>query len=1463
KLSYDSSRFEDETINRMLGHLQTLLTAIVENPQVIIKNLPILTTSEKQTILTEWNNTQTEYPIDKCIHQLFAEQVEKTPDAVAVVFEKQQLTYSELNQKANQLAHYLISLGVKVESLVGICVERSVEMIVGILGILKAGGVYVPLDSEYPTERLKFMLEDTQLKVLLTQESLVNKLPENNTKIVYLERDAQIISQHSQNNINLEITVDNLAYVIYTSGSTGTPKGVKVIHRGVNRLLFGINYIQLDEKQRFLQLAPISFDASTLEIWGALLHGGLCVLFPDKIPTAEKLGQFIDEYEINILWLTAALFNSIIDEKAESLLGIKQLLIGGEALSVTHVKKALEKLPNTQIINGYGPTESTTFTCCYHIRKLENIKESIPIGKPIGNTQVYILDNNLQPLPVGVPGELHIGGAGLARGYLNRPELTAQTFINNPFDNGKTKLYKTGDLVRYLENGNIEYIGRSDNQVKIRGFRIELGEIENAISQNEDVQTSVVVVRENNPGYKQLVAYIVSENTLETSEIRQYLKGKLPEYMIPSAFVYLESLPLTPNGKVDKRALPLPTINAEIADNYVAPRTPTEEILAAIWQQLLKVENVGINDNFFELGGHSLLATQLISRIRSSFQIELPLRSLFTTATLRELAELIQQKQQEKADIVYTPILPRGENAELQLSFAQQRLWFLNQLEPDNSSYNIPVALRLQGNLEFAALEKSFTEIISRHQALRTNFTAGEGTAKQVISTGEKWQLSVIDLQNLDKETQEKTVQELVIEQGIKPFNLANEFSIRASLIVLSETEYILSVCIHHIVADGWSMGVLVDELVTLYNAYVQSQESPLAPLPIQYADFAIWQRQWLQGNVLENQLNYWKKQLENAPTFLELPTDKPRPALQTFAGAYQEFTLSKDITDKLIKLSQQYGVTLFMTLLAGFKTLLYRYTEQTDILVGSPIANRHHKEIEGLIGFFVNTLVLRTDISGNPKFHELLTRIRSTALSAYAHQDLPFEMLVEVLQPERDLSHSPLFQVMFILQNTPDSEIELTGLKATSLTMETATAKFDLTLSMKHSDRGLEGVWEYNTDLFDSSTIERMTGHFITLLSAIVVNPQETINQLPLLNSAEKQDLLVTGNGGKIDYPLDKCLHQIFEEQVTKTPDIIAVEFADQKLTYQQLNNRANQLANYLISLGVKADVVVGICVQRSLEMIVGILAILKAGGAYLPLDPEYPIERLQFMVEDANIPVLITQTSLKSQFNQYQGNIICVDTDWSVISQYSGENTNPQVQPQNLGYVIYTSGSTGNPKGVAMSQKALANLIFWQVENFKATSNNRTLQFSPISFDVSFQEIFSTWHSGGTLVLITEEMRLDAVALLGFIEEHRIERLFIPFVGLQQIAEVAVSREFCTTYLQEIITAGEQLQITPSIAQWLSKLTNNCTLHNHYGPSETHVVTTYTLTGEVETWPLLPPIGRPIANTQVYILNKQLQIV
>jgi amino acid adenylation domain-containing protein/non-ribosomal peptide synthase protein (TIGR01720 family) len=1470
---YSTDLFDSSTIERMTSHFVTLLEGIVADPQKPISQLPLLTEIEQQQLLVEWNNTLFDHPQDKCIHQLFEEQVERTPDAVAVVFEDKQLTYHQLNCRANQLAHYLESLDIKPDTLVGICVERSLEMLVGILGILKAGGAYVPLDPEYPTERLSFMVEDAEVSVLLTQHSLLNRLPFHQDNLVCLDTDWHLISQFNEKNPITRMQASNLAYVIYTSGSTGKPKGVLINHCNVIRLFEHTNcWYNFNTQDVWTLFHSYAFDFSVWEIWGALLYGGTLVVVPYLVTRSpESFYKLLCQEKVTILNQTPSAFRQLIQAEQAittgSELKLRLVIFGGEALELSSLQPWFDRhgdqLP--QLVNMYGITETTVHVTFRPLNKADLNGTASIIGRPIRDLQVYVLDEHLQPVPIGIPGEMYVSGGGVARGYLNRPELTQQRFISNPFNNNpQARLYKTGDLARYLPNGELEYLGRVDHQIKIRGFRIELGEIEALLAQHQALWESVVVVREDELDDQRLVAYVVPKagQSLTAQQLRSFLANQLPNYMVPQAFVVMESLPLTANGKVDRRALPTPELDSTQLEKYVAPRTPIEEMLAQIWVQVLKVEQVGIYNNFFELGGHSLLVTQLVSRIRNIFKVELPLRELFAKPTVAELAGVLEHLLQQNLELSAPPIFRRAENAELALSYAQQRLWFLDQFEPDSPFYNMPIALRLAGTLAVAALQQSLDEIIARHEALHTNFITIDGKPSQIIQTATNWTLSIVDLKHLPLTEQEIGLQQLEQQQAIQPFDLATQPLVRATLVVQSETEHVLLLCMHHIVSDGWSMGVFVSELAALYNAYSQGQQSPLTPLPIQYADFAIWQRQWLQGDVLQSQLSYWQQQLAVAPALLSLLTDRPRPAVQTYNGTHQEFTLSVELTTKLTKLSVEQGVTLFMTLLAAYDTLLYRYTGTEDILVGTPIANRDRSEIEGLIGFFVNTLVMRTNLADNPSFLQLLGRVREMTMEAYSHQHLPFEMLVEALQPERDLSYTPLFQVMFALQNAPTSGVELTGLTISDLPIKGITSRFDLTLIIQNTATGLAGVWEYNTDLFDASTIERMTGHFVTLLEGIIANPEQQISQLPLLTDTEQRQLLLEWNDTRVAYPLDKRIHQLFEEQVERTPDAVAVEYENKQLTYYELNCRANQLAHYLRSSGVGADALVGLCVERSLEMVIGLLAILKAGAAYVPLDPEYPIGRLSFILEDTQVKVLLTQHSLLDRLPPNQAKLVCLDTDALVISQCSQDNLISNAQANNLAYIIYTSGSTGQPKGIAMTQLAVCNLILWHRDNLKITRGAKTLQFASISFDVSFQEIFTTWCSGGRLFLIGEELRRDASALLGFLQEKAIQRMFLPFVALQQLAEVAVGNEIVNSHLREIITAGEQLQITGDICEWLSKL-NDCTLHNHYGPSETHLATSFTLPNSPKTWPLLPAIGRPIANTQIYILDKYLQPV
>jgi amino acid adenylation domain-containing protein/thioester reductase-like protein/non-ribosomal peptide synthase protein (TIGR01720 family) len=1511
RIIYDISRFDDFAIARLLGHFQTLLTGIVANPKAQISQLPLLTEVEKYQLLTEWNHTQTEYPLDKCIHQLFEEQAELTPHAIAVECGDQQLTYYELNSRANQLAHYLQSLGVKPDVLVGICVERSLEMVVGILGILKAGGAYVPLDPEYPTERLAFMLENAQVSVLLTQQSLLDRLPQHQAKIVCLDTDTQVISQLNQENPISAVQTHNLVYVVYTSGSTGKPKGVAMNHLPLcNLILWQLENTTVAQDAKTLQFAPISFDVSFQEIFSTWCSGGTLVLITEELRRdALALLGFLEEKTVTRLFVPFVALQQLAEVAVDSELfatHLQEIITAGEQLQITPaISQWFRKLGNCTLHNHYGPSESHVVTAFTLSPPVETWPLLPPIGKAIANTEIYLLDQNLQPVPIGIPGELYIGGITLARGYLNRPDLTNEKFIPNPFNHPKSKiqnpkLYKTGDLARYLPDGNIEYLGRVDTQVKIRGFRIELGEVEAALSQYEDVEGCCVIAREDTPGNKRLVAYVVAHQnyTPTVSALRQFLKAKLPDYMIPSAFVILESFPLTPSGKVDRRALPAPDLESTLLEKYVAPRTPIEELLTQIWAQVLKVEQVGIDDNFFELGGHSLIATQLVSRIRNIFQVELPLYELFTAPTVEELAYIIGQLQQENLELSAPPLLPRAKNSDLPMSFAQQRLWFLEQFDQKSVLYNLPTALRLVGSLQIAALEQSLQTIIHRHEALRTNFITidrqptqviqeqgignreqgtgsreqGAGSREQEIENSELGIVSVINLKHLPITEQEITVEQLGQQQIIEPFDLRTEALIRVQLVLLNDTEQVLLVCMHHIVADGWSMGVFVQELTQLYNAYSQGQSSPLTPLSIQYADFAIWQRQWLQGDVLQSQLSYWEQQLKDAPDVLSLPTDRPRPAVQTVVGATHEFALSVELTDKLIKLSQNQGCTLFMTLLAAYDTLLYRYTGQSDILVGSPIANRDRSEIEGLIGFFVNTLVMRTNLAGNPRFSELLTRVREMSLGAYAHQHLPFEMLVEALQPERDLSHTPLFQVMFNLQNTPVSDLELNGLTVSSVPFKGVTAAFDMTLFMQNTGNGLVGVWEYNTDLFDHSTIERVIGHFVTLLEAVVNNPQERIDQLPILTAVEQQKLLVEWNDTQVDYPVGKCLHHLFEQQVELTPDAIAVVFDDQQLTYEQLNTQANQLAHYLQSLGVKSENLVGIYLERSLSMTVVLLAVLKAGGGYVPLDIDYPQQRLTYISEDSQISVLITQESLLNSLPVEGVKVIVLDQECDgstsltnqVFNSHSPENPVSEVVPENLACVLYTSGSTGKPKGVMLTHAALVNHSSAISEEFGLTSSDLVLQFAAFGFDVALEEIFPTWFKGGTVVLRPTQMFSSFANFAQFIEQQQITVLTLTSAYWHEWM-VAVSQSYATVPQSlRLLTVGGDTVLPETVAMWQQFVGDRITCLNAYGPTEASVTAiVYDVQNYQSEKTNTVLIGRPVANTEIYILDSNLQPV
>ncbi|MHC5763140.1 amino acid adenylation domain-containing protein, partial [Nostoc sp.] len=1454
-LEYNTDLFQEASIYRMVEHLQTLLSGIVVNPQQRLSELPLLSEPEKYQLLQEWNDTQVEYPQQQFIHELFEAQVERTPDAIAVVFEDEQLTYCELNARANQLAHYLRSLGVKPEVLVGICVERSLEMVIGLLAILKAGGAYVALDPNYPQERLGYMLGDSQPRVLLTQQHLGKNLSNHKAQVICIDSDWQLIANENTDNPECNITIDHLAYIIYTSGSTGKPKGAMNTHSGIcNRLLWMQDTYQLTAADSVLQKTPFSFDVSVWEFFWTLITGArLVVAKPEGHRDPNYLVNLIRQQQITTLHFVPSMLQVFLEvKKLEKCQSLVRVIASGEALPVQLKQRFFNRL-DAQLYNLYGPTEAAVDVTFWQCEDSFSNQTTVPIGRPIANIQIYLLDQYLNPVAVGVIGEVYIGGVGVGRGYLNRPDLTAEKFIPNPFNNkAATRLYKTGDLARYLPSGEIEYIGRIDNQVKIRGFRIELGEIETVITQHPAVRETVVVVRSDLADSQQIVAYVVphTNEILSISELRSFLESKLPNYMIQAAVVTLSALPLTPNGKIDRKALPAPELTQLSSSNYVSPTTPIENLLVGIWAEILKLDKIGIHDNFFELGGHSLIATRVISQIRQVFSRELPLRCLFEKPTIAGLATEIETANKAGLGIETTKIEPIERSPQLPLSFAQQRLWFLAQLEPDSPFYNIPAAVRLKGELNYKALQQTFNEILCRHEALRTKFQTVEGQAVAIICQGKPLLVPLVDLSQLSSQQQEIEVKQQAFTEAQQPFELTNDLLLRVKLLRLEAREHIVLLTMHHIASDGWSIGVLVQELAKLYPAFCNEQLSPLTKLPIQYVDFAAWQRQWLQAEVLQSQVSYWLKQLEGIPELLELPTDNPRPAIQTFRGATYSFELSNELSVALNKLSQQQGSTLFMTLLAAFQTLLWRYTGQEDIVVGSPIANRNRVEIEGLIGFFVNTLVLRTNLAGNPRFEELLKRVREVALGAYTHQDLPFELLVEQLQPQRDLSHTPLFQVMFVLQNAPMSALELPGLTLSPVESDSHSAKFDLTLSITETNSGLVGNLEYNTDLFAESSIQRMAAHLQTLLSGVVVNPQQRLSQLPLLTEAEKHQLLEQWNDTTVDYPQQLCIHQLFEAQVERTPDVVAVVFEDEQLTYWELNTRANQVANYLQQLGVKPEVLVGICVERSLSMVIGLLAILKAGGAYIPLDPGYPQERLAYMLEDSQASVLLTQASLVDAIPQHKAYIICLDTDWHLIEQQSPENLLCQLTTDNLAYVIYTSGSTGKPKGVMIKHNSTVAMLDWANKTFAIEARKGVLASTSICFDLSVFEVFVPLCCGGQVILIENALYLptlpaaESVTLINS----------VPSV-ISQLART----DSIPASVQIVNIAGEPLH--NQLVQQLYQQDKIQQVFNLYGPSED---TTYSTSAQIgKSASNNPPIGRPIYNTQIYLLDNNFQPV
>ncbi|MCP4658739.1 MAG: amino acid adenylation domain-containing protein, partial [bacterium] len=2080
-VAYRTDLFDRTTILRLRGSWRSLLARVAAAPDQPLSELPLLTGAAQRQLLVEWNDTASPYPREATIHQLFEARAAATPEAVALVFVHAQVSYRELNRRANRLAHHLRAHGVGPDVCVGMCVERSVEMLVAILGILKAGGAYVPLDPSYPAERLAFMVEDIGTPVLVAGAGLLERLPaaaaSAQLRCIRLDAERAALAGTSPENPTRTAAAQNLAYVMYTSGSTGRPKGVSVVHRGVVRLVRETNYAALSAREVLLQFAPISFDASTLEIWGALLNGGRLVVLPPQMPSLLELGRLLRRHRVTTLWITTGLFHKMVDEELAALGSVRQILTGGEVLSAARARRLLAEHPGCALTNFYGPTEATTFTSYAPLPRADAVDDSVPIGRPISATRVYVCDRRGRPVPVGVYGELWVGDDGLARGYWKRPQRTAASFVPSPVGEvAGARLYRTGDLVRHLADGRLEFLGRRDHQVKVRGFRIELGEVEAVLAAHPGVRECAVVVCDDGAGDsdKRLVAFVVPRSTPGTAaaELRERVRAKLPDYMVPGAFAELEALPLGPTGKVDRAALARSASaqtrqSSEQApfgaeEEWVAPRTPAEEMMVGLWSHVLHGRRIGVHDDFFALGGHSLLAAQIASRASAAFAVEIGPQLLFERPTVAALAAEIEKLRAARQGIPIEPLRPIDRSRPLPLSFAQERLWFLQQLEPASTAYNITEALHFTGSLAREALRRAFEEIVRRHEVLRTTFaivgeqprqrispagehplplvdlralrqedrrpqvelrkrseetrpvdlargpllrtillrmaadehvllvcghhigfdgwsmgivarelatlyralaagddlrtrpaplaplpiqvadhaawqrrrlsgdelerqlawwrerldspppaarlavdhprsegeasraarsrfelsaptsealrelsrsegatlfmtllavfqtllhrhTGGEAVAvgtpiatrnrpeietligffvnTQVLRTSfrgnpsfrrlldqvrettlgayahqempferlvealqpdrrsegqplfqvlfalqnapmeplslpgvtfkllevdagtrsaqfdltlgimerqetltgildydgtlfepatievlsdhfrrladeiaadpdrpvgdlrlsseserrqilEEWsridpsgsvwaeirdritaaeaasgeaprvcvldpelrpvpccgvgeiyleaaaaaagsiphpfaaepgrgllatgmrgrwradgrlelpdaarrerapadaaaasgeeaaedqqvtakaaahklrrqvsdrrgrlsdakrallarrlrgrakqappvegiprrpagdgparlslvqeqlwfidQLNpggvaynmplplrlqgridpailaatfarilerhevlratfravdgepvmeiapladsvpaLVDLTALAGAERDEVVQRLIHADVNRPFDLARGPLIRLTLVRLADEDHVMLFAVHHIVFDGWSSGVLVRELTVLYHDLAAARSASgtapagLQELPIQYADFAHWQRERLRGEGVKRQLEYWRRQLADAATQLELPCDRPRPIRPRFRGRGREVRFPEALFEPLNALGRRQDATLFMTMLAAFKALLYRHSGQTDLVVGTPIAGRNREELESLIGFLVNTLALRTELSAAARdlsFLELLTRVRDVAMDAYAQQDVPFEQVVREVDPERSGGGNPLFQVMFVLQTTSSGSVEDSGIMLSQLSTAWGTAKFDL--SMLLTAEGTEGMLEYDRDLFDATTMDRLVAHFTRLLAAIAEDPERRLGDLPLVAAAERHQLLAAWNDTGAPLPRVAGVVELWRAQAARTPERVALVAGGRQVSYRELERRSNRLAHHLQGLGVGPEVPVGMAIERSVDLVAAMLGVFKSGGFLVPLDRSLPGERLAFIIEDAGLQVILTRRDSHAHLPAHGAHTVYFE-DLPETRERERERKRERgaALADNLAYLIYTSGTTGRPKGISMPHQVLTNLTRWQLRSTAPDAGMRTPQFAPLSFDIIFQETFSTLCAGGTLVLLTEEERRDAVLLTDRLEQHRIERLYLPFIALQQLCEVTADRP--PRALREVITAGEQLQVSRPVERFFTNAA--CTLENQYGPSECHVVTCYPLHG------------------------------